>query len=68
MIAQYYKLDKLVRVFSGNEKVMEFSSGELRLYGFPPFHKWERTDWGYQLEFRFEVTQAPAARAHEGGE
>lgn len=70
MLAQYYSNEKFIRIFpDGNSvKIVDIpikgnalSRGNIRNtlkdWGFPSFSNWEKTRWGYQLNFKFEVTQ-----------
>lgn len=57
MLAQYYKDTQTINIFpnSNSIKIWEFPKGNRKEYGFPPFSKWKRTTWGYELEFIFTV-------------
>lgn len=59
MLAQYYPDEQKIVIFSdvNYEKILEIPSSEKKYYGFPPFKKWHKTSWGYEIEFKFEVNQ-----------
>jgi hypothetical protein len=61
MLAQYYKSEKLIRIFAdrNSQKIGDIEittvRKTLKKYGFPAFNKWHRTSWGYELEFKVEI-------------
>ena len=57
MVAQCYNDDRIIRIFGAHklDSLFDFPKSERALWGFPPFSKWKRTTWGYEIKFKFEV-------------
>jgi len=66
MIAQYYRDEKIIRVFEHEYSPISLSIPipalsnikEIRkAFGFPPFKYWKRTEWGYEIKFTVEMVE-----------
>lgn len=58
LIAKYYKADGQVAIYDENilqAKLVEFPLQERGAWGLPPLDEWKKTDFGYEISFRYEV-------------